>query len=115
MELTASTLGWGAFGAFIYVYFAWCLAVIGQKLEDDATWMAWVPILNIYYMVRLAARPAWMFLVLWVPVVNLWALVTVWGDIAERRNKPRWAGFFMLVPVLNYMVLTRLAFVETTS
>lgn len=106
-------IAWIAIGTAVYLYFAWCLQIIGNKTRVGDAWLAWVPVVNLYYMVRIAGRgPAW-FLLLWVPIVNLYALTVIWNDIIERRRgAPSRAGVLMLVPVLNYMILTRLAFAD---
>jgi hypothetical protein len=98
-----------AFWVFAVLYFSWCLAVLGRKLNGGNEWLAWVPVVNIFYMVHLAQRPLWFALLLFVPVVNLWALYAVWADIATRRGRPSWVGFLMLIPVINYMTMTNLA------
>ncbi len=100
------------FIVFAVVYFSWCLQIIARKTETANDWLAWVPLVNIFYMVMVARKPLWWGLMLFVPVVNLAFLVMTWSAIALLRNKPAWAGYFMVIPVLNYMVLTRLAFHE---
>lgn len=106
------TIWMTAFWLAIYLYFAWCLHIIGKKTGTAHEWLSWVPFVNLYYMCRIAGRPGWWSALLFVPLVNFYVLVVIWGDIAERRNRPSWAGYFMLVPVLNYMVLSRLAFLD---
>ena len=76
--------------------------------------MAWVPILNVAYLFRLAGMSwAWMLLALflWIPIVGfivslvlLFALVTAWWRIAERRNKPGALALLMPIPVVNVFV-----------
>ncbi len=97
---------------FCVLYFSWCLNVIAKKLGVADDWMAWIPVLNIYYMVVIARQPAIWALLMFIPLVNLYIMVRVWMEIAELRGRPRWAGYLMLVPVLNFMVMTRIAFLE---
>lgn len=97
------------FWVFAYVYFAWCLQIIGRKTAAGNDWLAWVPVVNLYYMCVIANRPWWWAALLFVPVVNLYALYVIWGDIAVRRFRPNWVGILMIIPVINYMTLTNLA------
>ncbi len=103
---------WTAVTVFAVLYFSWCLQVIAKKLGTPDDWMAWVPLLNIYYMVLVARKPAIWALYMFIPIVNLYFMVQIWCEIAELRGRPRFAGYLMLVPVLNYMVMTRIAFLE---
>ena len=99
------------FWIFVYVYFAFCLQVIGKKTNTSNDWLAWLPIVNLFYMLQIAGKPMWWVLGLCVPLVNLVFLVLIWNAIIEkRRGAPSTAGWTMIIPVLNYLVLTRLAF-----
>ena len=102
---------WIAFWVFCVVYFSMCLFVIARKTEMPNAWLGWVPIVNLGFMVALGKRPLWWTLGLFVPVLNLGVLWLVWNGIIERRRgTPSTAGWMLLVPVLNYLVMTRLAF-----
>lgn len=104
---------WMGFWAFAIVYFCVCLFVIAQKTKTPAAWLALVPVVNLGYMVYLSGRPLWWTLGLFVPILNLVVLVLVWNKIIEkRRGQPSTAGWTLIVPVLNYLVMTRLAFHE---
>ena len=98
-----------AFWTFAVLYFSWCLQIIARKTSVANDWLAWIPVVNLFYMVRMADRPYWWALLLFVPVVNLYALCNIWGVIAQKRNRPGWVGILMLIPVVNYMTLTNLA------
>ena len=103
------------FWTFAALYFSWCLQLIARKTETSKDWLAWVPVINIFYMVQVARLPMWWALLLFVPVVNLYALYVIWGDIAKLRNRPAWVAVFMLIPVLNYMTMTNLALKDRTA
>ena len=97
---------------FAVLYFSWCLQIIAKKLKVADDWMAWVPVLNIYYMVLVSRQPIIWTLFMFIPIVNFYFMVKIWAAISVLRGRPAWAGYLMLVPVLNYMVLSRLAFLE---
>lgn len=112
-ELILTKFGMGA-SLLGYVLFAIVLTGIAGKLHEKDGWMAWVPILNVAYLFRLAGMSwAWMLLALflWIPIVGfivslvlLFALVTAWWRIAERRNKPGALALLMPIPVVNVFV-----------
>ena len=100
-------------GLLIFLYFALCLQVIGKKTNTPDDWLAWIPFVNLYYMIRISGKPDRWVLFLFVPFWNLFLLAQVWDAIIEkRRGQPSTDGWLLLIPVLNYLVLTRLAFVD---
>ena len=95
---------WLCFAVPIYVYYALTAYTIGQKLEVDGGWMAWVPILNIYYNVKLAGLEVWWFLLFFVPFANIFAQLYIWMKIAGRRGFEEWVGLLMIVPFVNFFI-----------
>ena len=60
----------------IYAYFAYSLQVIAEKTKTKDTWLAWIPIANLYLMAKIAKKPGWWLILLLIPVVGtiLWLL-----------------------------------------
>ncbi len=78
-------------------------------------WMAWVPILQIFQLLRIAGKlPIW-FLFFLFPLVNILAFLFVWMSIARRLEQPHWLGYFMLIPVVNVLLLWYLALVPAPA
>jgi len=110
--------GVGGAGAFIgcffvvlvYCYMAFSLQTIGKKLGAKDTWMAWIPIVNIYFMCLLAGKPGWWLVLFLIPLVNIVINIIVWMAIAENRGKPSWIGILIIVPVVNIAIPGYLAF-----
>jgi membrane-associated HD superfamily phosphohydrolase len=97
----------------IYVFFAYALAKLAQKLGhpfNTSLIMALIPIANIILLLQLAAKPLWWIILLLIPLVNIVILVMVWMAIAEKRGKPGWWGVLMLVPIANIIVFCILCF-----
>jgi hypothetical protein len=95
-----------------YVYLGLTLHFIANKTGTPDAWMAWVPILNVYLMCRIAGKPGWWVVLFFIPIVNIIMSVLVWMGIAEARNKPAWLGVLMLVPIANIVIPAHLAFSE---
>lgn len=94
----------------MYVYMAIALMKIAQKTKTPSAWMAWVPILNLYLMVKIAQKPGWWFLLLFVPFLNIIISVLLWAQISKRLERPEWLGLLILVPVANIVLPGYLAF-----
>ncbi len=97
-------------GAAFYVYFSYCLMVIGRKTGQRELWMAWVPIVQILLMCNVAGKPWWWLLLCLIPCVNVVIGILLWMGIAQARGKPSWWGILTLVPCVNLIVPAYLAF-----
>lgn len=93
-----------------YIFFSLCLQVIAIKTKTPLSWHAWIPIGNFILMCRIATKPLWWAILLFIPLVNIVFIVLLWMAIAEARDKPGWLGIGMVLPGLNLIVLLYLAF-----
>jgi ABC-type transport system involved in cytochrome c biogenesis permease subunit len=108
MDVFASTI------QTVLMFAAWIIFslsghVIGKKLQHSAPWLAWVPILNLFYFASVAGRSPWLGLALFVPFVNIIVYAVIFGDIADRLSLPKWLGWCMLIPVANVFIMPYLA------
>ena len=69
-------------------------------------WASIVPIYNVIILLKIAGRPAWWFLLMMVPVVNLIVAFMLCMDLAVAfdRGIPFAAGLFLL-PFIFYPLL----------
>ena len=96
--------------AGLYVYNAFALMTIANRTYTENAWMAWIPVLNIYLMVKIAEKPWWWTLIiLFVPILDLILYILVWMRISERLGKSPWLGVLMILPVVNLVVIGYLA------
>jgi len=100
-------------GLLVYFWFALCLYIIASKTGTPNGWLAWIPIVNLYLMCKIAGRSGWWTLLFFITLVNLIIGIIVWVGIAEARNKPGWLGILMIIPVINLIVPGILAFSES--
>jgi hypothetical protein len=96
----------------LYVFFGYCLSRIAKKVGDERAWWAWVPVLQVLLMLRLAQLSLWWFIGLLVPFVNIAVGIYVWVRVANRLAKPWWMGVLMIVPGIDLFVLGYLAFAK---
>lgn len=95
-----------------YVYIALALQTIADKTSTPNSWLAWVPIANIFLMLAIAKKPAWWFILFLIPLVNIVITIMVWMGIAVARQKPDWWGILMIVPIANLVVPGYLAWAD---
>jgi uncharacterized protein DUF5684 len=95
-----------------YVYISLALQTIADKTNTANSWLAWIPIANVFLMLSVAKKPMWWFILFLIPLVSLVMLVLVWMPIAEARGKPNWWGILMIVPLANIVVPGYLAWAD---
>ena len=122
--LTGSLLA--AFGAFmifaliiflaIYLYMAFALMTIANKTKTKNSWLAFIPIANIYLMTQIAGLSGWWTLAVLagiIPVIGsiavLAAMAYFWWLIAEKLKRPNWWGILMIIPIVNLVIIGILA------
>jgi len=108
------------FGLIFYVYFSMALMTIAKKTGTDPAWLAWIPIFNLFLMVKIAEAPLWSLLLLllvfipfigWLPFLGV--MIWWWWKIAERRGKPGWFALLFLIPLVNLIVVGVIAWHES--
>lgn len=98
--------------ALIYVYFSYTQFRIAQKLDVPAAWLAWIPYAQAFWpFVGSAGKPWWwIFLLMFVPIINLFLYFYLWMRISENLGKSKWLPLLFLVPVIGLAVPGYLAF-----
>ena len=102
----------GAFFIFcILIYANGCypLMILAKKTNTPNSYHAWIPIVNIYLMCKIAQKPGWWFILCFVPLLNIIISIRLWMGIAKVRNKPEWLGILMIVPFVNLVLPWHLA------
>ena len=119
----------------IYAYLAFCLQTIANRLNQKNPWLAWIPVVNLWYIVVLAQRSGWLVLVFLIPGSNhgilhhalaggghfllrmilphlVWQIFLVYFIwlIAKRLGKPGWVSLLMFIPIVNLVIPAYLAF-----
>ena len=96
----------------IYIYCAYTLMVIANKTNTENSWLAWIPIANLYLMCKIADKPGWWTILFFIPLVNLVILILVGMKMSEKRGKPSWLGILYVFPPLGLIVQGYLAFAD---
>lgn len=114
MEILAqdSGGGGGAGGAFILiVYLVVAVAAIAGlwKMFEKAGepgWAAIVPFYNAWVLVKISGKEVWWFFLMFVPCVNIVAIIIIDIAVAERFGKSAGYGIGMFfLPVVFYPML----------
>jgi hypothetical protein len=70
-------------------------------------WAAIIPLYNAYVLMKIAGKPGWWFLLLFVPFVNFIVLLIVSMDVAKAFGKSSAYGIILLFffSILGYLML----------
>src|SRR5215469_16952677 len=114
--IDSSQLGQDAmvFGIFAVLYFIWCfcLKCIVEKCGREPGFLIWVPIFNVIRLMQAAGLSGWLFILLFIPGVNLIVGLYMWVKICHARGKSGWLVLMIFIPILNLIFIPYLAFSE---
>jgi len=121
----------------IYLYYCYCLWTMARKRAFRWAWAAWVPLLNLYLLCRLAGWGVVLGLVftalliaptvLWfhyglktsgfaylmkrtLPLVLLLVALVVAVKLSVHMRRGWWFGILLVIPVVNYFAFWLMAF-----
>lgn len=107
--------GLGATMMLILLFAGFLIPAIGMwKTFNKAGkpgWGAFIPILNIFYLIDIADKPTWFIVLFVIPIVNLLAAITVFIDVAKNFNKG--AGYGLGLTFLPFIFWPLLGFSDT--
>ena len=103
--------GIGAVGMIIYLAVLILMLVSLWKVFTKAGQPGWaciIPIFNIYIMLKIADKPGWWLILMFIPIVSLIISIMMSIGIAEKFNKG--AGFGVGLALLGIIFFPILAF-----
>lgn len=94
-----------------WIFSGFVLSRIAKKCGvHDEAWWAYIPILNLVLMVKMADRPIWWVILTLVPIVNLIVFFILWVEIAQNANHNAIWGVLAVLPFVNIIALMVMAF-----
>jgi hypothetical protein len=82
----------------LYVVIAYSIMTMANRMGVANSWMAWVPIANMYLLCQMAELEImWFVISLFCGPVGLYVL---W-KVVEKTGKPGWSVLLLLVPCVN--------------
>ncbi|GAA2167408.1 hypothetical protein FHX52_1168 [Humibacillus xanthopallidus] len=93
-------------GLLGYVIAAVALMGVFRKAGEPA-WAAWVPFYNSYVITRIAGYNPWMFLLLFIPIVNFVFSIMIALGVGRAFGKGGAFSFFLLwlLAIIGYFVV----------
>jgi hypothetical protein len=69
-------------------------------------WMGLIPLLNIYILLKIAGKPGWWLILMFIPIVNI--VIWILTALAVAENFGKSGGFvigMVLLPIVFYPIL----------
>jgi hypothetical protein len=113
-DLLRSKLFFAAAGVtlLIYLFHCYCFLLICEKAGHRPGPLIWIPLLQLFPLLRAAGMSAWWFLVYFLPLLNLVGIILWSVNIAKARGKSGWVAFWLILPLTSFLALLYLAFSE---
>src|SRR6266850_3100640 len=94
----------------LFLFFCYCCMLICKKTGHEPGVLIWLPLLQIFPLLRAAGMSPLWFLAYLIPGLNILAQIVLSFKLAKARGKSAWVGFFLLVPVISLFAFLYLAF-----
>jgi hypothetical protein len=94
-----------------YIYMALTMMKTAQKIKVGPAWLAWIPVANVYLMLKMGKQPWWPMLLMIgfiIPFVNfiaaivlmIFVIMSEW-KICEQRKRPGWWAIITIIPFVG--------------
>lgn len=93
-----------------HLLFSYCLMLICRKAGTVPGPAVWLPIVQVFPLLRAAKMSGWWFLLALLPMVNLLVFVRWSINMCQIRKKSQWLALFLVLPFTNFFALLYLAF-----
>lgn len=100
----------GAVVAALYLFWCYCAMLICQKAGQAPGVLVWLPLLQLFPLLRAANMSAWWFFAYFLPGLSLVAHVMWCVKISSVRGKNLLVAILLLLPVTNLLAVLYLAF-----
>jgi hypothetical protein len=96
--------------ALAYLFYCYCLKLICVKAGSEPGLLIWLPVLQMFPLLRAAGMSGWWFVAFCLPVLNLIAHLLWCVRISNRRGKGLLTALFLILPGTNILAFFYLAF-----
>lgn len=99
----------------VYLYIAFCTMAISYKTgNENIGWFAFIPLLNVFLIIKMADLSILTILLLFIPIVNYVFIAFCYMRISAFIGlSPIW-GLLMFIPGINLFAIGYAAFSNTS-
>jgi hypothetical protein len=96
----------------IYLFVCQCFKLICKKAGQKPGLLVWIPLLQIFPLLKAARMSGWWVVMFLVPILNVWAGILWCVKICKARGKPAWLALPLVLPVTSLFTFLYLAFAD---
>lgn len=100
------------FALAFYVFACFCYKRICEKCGVTPGVLIWIPFVHFIPLLEVAKMPVWTIILLFIPLVNLVFVITLFAKLCIAREKSGWLVIMLFIPIANLIFLPYLAFSE---
>lgn len=93
-----------------YLFHCYCCLLICRKAAGEPGALIWVPLFQLFPLLKAASMSPWWFAGFLVPGLNLIAQILWCVKISQARGKGFWAALFLIFPLTSPFAALYLAF-----
>jgi hypothetical protein len=97
----------------LHLSYSFCCRLICLKAGSEPGVMVWLPVVQVFPMLRAAGMSGWWFLGLLVPILNIVASILWCWNIAKARGKGPVVAILLLFPPTSLLTFLFLAFADS--
>ena len=105
----AAGLGLSLFGIFLLLIWVVLILIAGWMMYDKAYppgWVAIIPILNVFGLLKIVHRPWWWFLLWLIPLVNIVVWVITMNDLSKAFGRGLGTTLLLIfLTPIGYLIL----------
>lgn len=84
------TSGIGTFYIAIGIFLLYCQYVLSKKMNIPNSWLAFIPVVNLYNLTQIAGLSFWWIIGLFIPLWNIYATIKIYHGVSKRTNHGGW-------------------------
>jgi hypothetical protein len=94
----------------LYLFHCYCCLLICRKAAGEPGALIWVPLLQLFPLLKAARMSPWWFVGFLIPGLNLIAQIFWCVRITQARGKTFWVALFLIFPLTSPLAALYLAF-----
>ncbi len=72
------------------IFHMYCQYILSKKMNIQYSWMAWIPVLNVFNLVKIAGLSYWWILGIFIPLWNIYVVIKIYHGISKNTGHWGW-------------------------
>jgi len=97
----------------LYLFTCYCYMLICKKAGGEPGVLVWLPVLQLFPLLKAAGMSVWWFVLWFVPILNVGVTILWSVKICQARGKSSWLALPLLFPLTSIFTFLYLAFADS--